>query len=90
MPTTTFDYVSGKRVGPEPKSFPENEIKDELVRSQRKCYFLWSVLRFASPTTQYIPSWTGFFIKIRSNVPIIESNVGYLDSINSKQNIKYD
>ena len=81
-PSIEYDYVAGKRVGPDPKSYLVNDSKDKLVRLQRKRYFLWTLLRFASPTSQHIPSWTGFFITVRSNVPIMESNVGYLDSIN--------
>ena len=36
-----------------------------------------------SPTTHHIPSWTGFNIQMRAKVPVMQSNVGYLDAINN-------
>ena len=51
MPITNFDYVAGKRVGPEPKLYPVNNSKDDMIRLQRKRYILWSMLRNASPST---------------------------------------
>ena len=32
---------------------------------------------------QIIPSWTGFFISVRDNVVILESTVGYFETINA-------
>ena len=30
-----------------------------------------------------VPSWTGFFIKIRDKVAVIQSTIGYLDTLDS-------
>ena len=46
-------------------------------------YLLWILLRLINPTKQIIPSWTGFNIKVRDKVIVMQSNIGYLDSINS-------
>ena len=40
-------------------------------------------LRFHQPIMQHIPSWTGFFMKIRQDVPIRPSSVGYLDCLDA-------
>ena len=36
MSTVKLDYVGGKRVGPLPMSYPENELKTQLVQDQRR------------------------------------------------------
>ena len=30
-----------------------------------------------------MPSWTSFFISVRENVPVLESTVGYFETINA-------
>ena len=83
MPTVCFDYIPGKRVGPQVLQFPSYDDKVDLVLFQRRKYFVWSMLRMVNPTSQYIPSWTGFNIQMRANVPIMQSNIGYLEPINN-------
>ena len=40
------------------------------------------MLRLVKAMKQIIPSWTGFNINIRDEVIVVQSNVGYLESIN--------
>ena len=44
------------------------------------------MFRLVDPSSQIIPSWKGFNIKIRDNSPITQSKVGYLDAINHPAN----
>ena len=83
MPVVNYDYIPGKRIGPESLTYPTHEANDGLTCLQRRKYLLWSMLRMVSPTTQHIPSWTGFNIQLRAKVPVMQSNVGYLDAINN-------
>ena len=83
MPVVNYDYIPGKRIGPESLTYPTHEANDGLTCLQRRKYFLWSMLRMVSPTTQHMPSWTGFNIQMRAKVPVMQSNVGYLDAINN-------
>ena len=76
------DYVLGKKVGPKATSAPEEDSFADILRAdQCHLYNTWVALRFHQPIMQHISSWTGFFIKIRQDVPIKPSSVGYLDCL---------
>ena len=46
-------------------------------------YVTWCCARLVNPTDQIIPSWTGFNILLREDIAVVQSKVGYLDSINN-------
>ena len=83
MPVVNYDYIPGKRIGPESLTYPTHEANDGLTCLQWRKYLLWSMLRMVSPTTHRIPSWTDFNIQMRAKVPVMQSNAGYLDAINN-------
>ena len=55
--------------------FPENDEAQFL--------FADFILRFQAAPQQFIPSWTGFYIKIHEGQVISKSSVQYLDCIDS-------
>ena len=61
----------------------EETLSDLLIADQIHLYNTWIALRKHEPVMYHIPSWTGFFIKIRKDVTISLSNVGYLDCLNA-------
>lgn len=76
-------YVQSKRKGPGKLTFPSEESSFKLLKSQSMKYLLWSFSRCLNLPRQVVPSWTGFFITVRDNVLILESTVGYFESINA-------
>jgi len=83
-PTLVKDYVLGKRIGPEKApAVEEDSFADILRADQSHLYNAWVALRISQPIMQHVPSWTGFFIKIRQDVPIRPSSVGYLDCLDA-------
>ena len=46
-------------------------------------YLLWIFARLVNPMRQIMPSWTDIFISVMDNVVILESTVGYFETINS-------
>ena len=78
------DYILGKKIGPKATSaVEEDEFADILRADQCHLYNTWVALRIHQPIMQHIPSWTGFFIKIRQDIPIRPRRVGYLDCLNA-------
>ena len=78
------DYILGKKAGPKATSAAEDDLfADILFADQSHLYNTWVALRIHQPIMQHIPSWTGFFIKIRQDVPIRPSKVGYLDCLDA-------
>ncbi|KAG1650788.1 hypothetical protein GQR58_027743 [Nymphon striatum] len=75
-------YVQSKREGPGKLTFPD-ESSSNLLKSQSMKYLLWSFARCLNLPRQVVPSWTGFFITVRNNILILESTVGYFESINA-------
>ena len=74
------NYRYKKRVGPSNISFPENEASEFILDDSNKRHFLWALMRYK--THEFIiPSWTGYQICISKDVPILKTNVGYLDCI---------
>ena len=78
------DYILGKKAGPKATSAAEDDLfADILFADKSHLYNTWVALRIHQPIMQHIPSWTGFFIKIRQDVPIRPSKVGYLDCLDA-------
>ena len=83
-PTLLKDYILGKKVGPiATTAVKEDSFADILRADQCHLYNTWVALRIHQPIVQHVPSWTGFFIKIRQDVPIRPSRVGYLDCLDA-------
>ena len=63
----------------------DNFVLDARKASQeaRSKNLLWVVARQTTTDKQTLPSWTGFNIKTRDEVPISEDVVGYLPTINA-------
>ena len=71
-------YVAGKRQGPRPLKFCENDARD--VADQEVLSRLWvNSQKMSVPLT--IPSWTGFNIAVSSNIMVVTTSIGYLDCI---------
>ena len=62
--------------------FYKNDLKEFMFDDCAKYNFVWALLRSRS-IPQSIPSWTGFYIEMSNNIPILKTTVGYLDCINS-------
>ena len=52
-----------------------------MFADQELLHLIWILSRKSLPRT--IPSWTGFNITIRQNIPVLASSVGYLDCIDA-------
>ena len=78
-------YVAGARVGPQPLPTRETDVQEAEKAAQVACRknLVWIVSRQAYQDNQAIPSWTGFNIRTRDQVPISEDVVGYLPTINA-------
>ena len=76
------EYISGKRVGPAPISYHSNDERDFLLSDQEVLYLTWTLAR-NSTLPQTIPSWTGFNIILRKDIPVSKSLVGYLDCLDA-------
>ena len=63
-------------------SFPENKASDVILHDSNKRHFLWTLLR-CKATNFRIPSWTGFQISISNAFLHLQTNIGYLDCIDS-------
>ena len=47
-------------------------------------YRVWIELRkLRTHPLLLVPGWTGFFIKVRDNIVVIQSTIGYLDTLDS-------
>ena len=71
------EYYIGKRIGPKDSSFPVFGHADFMLSDQEQLYLSWIMCR-QHLKDQYIPSWTGFNIKIHDRDIIMESSVHYL------------
>ena len=82
------EYYGGKRVGPGVLRFVQNlEIGScyhVKADKQRKLYLAWIEIRkMKTHPLLLIPGWTGFNIIIRQDIVIMESTIGYLDTLDS-------
>lgn len=64
-------YVTSARVGPQPLPIREHYVHEtkQAARVASK-NLVWTLARQTDPQNQTIPSWTGFNISIRDQVPI--------------------
>ena len=78
-------YVAGARVGPPPLPTRESYVLEshKEVQVARKKNLVWILARQTDQENQVIPSWTGFNIRTRDQVPILKDVVGYLPTINA-------
>ena len=67
----------------DPKILVFRQTKREFLLAEHKVIQLIWVKSRMSSITSSIPSWTGFNIKIRNDIPILKSTIGYSDSIDS-------
>ena len=75
-------YEAGKRIGPEPLKFYENDAREFMIADQEVLSRLWIMCRKMS-VPQAIPSWTGFHMSVRNNIAVATTAIGYLDCIDS-------
>ena len=68
-------YVAGKRQGPRPLKFCENDARDLIIADQEVLSRLWVFSRNMS-VPQTIPSWTGFNISVRNNITVVTTSIG--------------
>ena len=78
-------YVAGTHVGPQSLPTRETDVQEAEKAAQVACRknLVWIISRQAYQDNQAIPSWTGFNIRTRDQVPISEEVVGYLPTINA-------
>ena len=79
---TLDPYIAGKRSGPKPLRFYENDAMELIFAHQEVLSRLWILSRKMS-VPQAIPSWTGFVMSVTDNVVIVNTAIGYLDCIDA-------
>ena len=56
----------------------------EKVKKLHLKYLIWIKLRkLQTHPLLLVPGWTGFFIKIRDNIVIVQSTIGYVNTLDS-------
>ena len=56
----------------------------EITKMFHVHYRVWIELRkLRTHPLLLVPDWTGFFIKVRDNIVVIQSTIGYLDTLDS-------
>ena len=80
---TIQDYYSGHRVGPEKLQLLNCPQQDFLMADQEQLCLSWIMCR-KFYKDQYIPSWSGYNICIRSSEVILESSLSYFECINTR------
>ena len=80
--TNGEEYLARKRNGPEQLQCPDNEEKHFMFGNQERMHLSW-ILSRKEDINSVVPSWTGFNILIRNEMPILSSNIQYLTSIDS-------
>ena len=81
--THDIEYRQTKRIGPPTAEFVENEASALLMDDVNQRHFLWCLMRHNDSVPYTIPSWTGFQISICNKLPILKSNIAYLDCIDA-------
>ena len=78
-------YVAGTRIGPQPLPTVHNHVEEAKNAAQvaHKKNLVWILARQTDQDSQAIPSWTGFNIITRDQIPISKDVVGYLLTINA-------
>lgn len=82
------DYYGGTRCGPGVLSHIQylgvSSSYAERTKKLRLQYLVWVEMRkLATHPLLLVPGWTGFNIKIRDQIVVIESTIGYLDTVDS-------
>ena len=83
------EYYGGKRIGPGELPHVQNlgltnSPYEEKAKDLRQRYLVWlEVRKLKTHPLLLVPGWTGFNIKIRDQVIVVESVISYLDTIDS-------
>ena len=57
---------------------------DDEAKEQRMLYLVWvDVRKLKTHPLLLVHGWTGFDIKVRDNIVVSESAIGYLDTLDS-------
>ena len=75
-------YNAGQRVGPSQTNSADVDTEAQTQLAGQK-NLVWVMARSSQQEDQSISSWTGFNIKTRDDVTVIQDNVGYLPTINA-------
>ena len=82
LPPMLPAYNAGQRVGPSQTNSADVDTEAQ-TRLARQKNLVWVMARSSQQEDQSISSWTGFNIKTRDDVTVIQDNVGYLPTINA-------
>ena len=82
LPPMLPAYNAGQRVGPSQTNSADVDTEAQ-TRLARQKNLVWVMARSSQQEDQSISSWTGFNIKTRDDVTVIQYNVGYLPTINA-------
>ena len=82
------EYYGGKRVGsgelPHVQNLGISSSYDNKAKLLRMHYLVWlEVRKLNTHPSLLVQGWTGFNIKVRGNVVVVESTIGYLDTLDS-------
>ena len=82
------EYYGGKRVGPGEVPHVQNlgisSSYDDKAKLLRVHYLVWQEVRkLKTHLSLLVPGSTGLNIKVRGNFVVVESTVGYLDTLDS-------
>lgn len=92
LPTTVVvreipEYYGGKRVGPGHLQHVTTigcSSYNDKAKLLRMHYLVWlEVRKLKTHPLLLVPRWTGFNIKIRDNIVVLQSGISYLDTIDS-------
>ena len=75
-------YNAGKRIGPKPLDIVDSQFTT-LMRATPIKNIAWVLSRLSNAHSQQVSSWTGFNIKLRSEIDIVEDNIAYLPTVNA-------
>ena len=75
-------YNAGKRMGPKPLERIDSPLTT-IVRATPIKNIAWVLARLSNVHYQRVSSWTGFNIKLRSGIDILEDNIAYLPTVNA-------
>ena len=83
------EYYGGKRIGPGHLPYVQNlgvpnSRFEEKANELRQRYLVWlEVRKLKTHPLLLVPGWTGFNIKTRDHIVIVESVISYLDTIDA-------
>ena len=75
-------YNAGKRMGPKPLDRIDSPFTT-IVRATPIKNIAWVLARLSNGHCQRVSRWTGFNIKLRSGIDILEDNIAYLPTVNA-------